>query len=102
MTLNGRGPMLILAVCGVFATVASAALPPPYDFTGHWSGNRGQSGTRHLHERGLRINPEREEVHWHRGALGIPVPVNPPRSSRSTDGGGRSRGDAPAGAHTEA
>jgi hypothetical protein len=45
-----RSLLLALAICGAFATFALATLPPPYDFTGPWSGTvtsqkTGETGT---------------------------------------------------------
>ena len=44
MMLHGRRLLLVLAACGALAHVAAAALPPPYDFTGLWSGDLTAKG----------------------------------------------------------
>ena len=38
MRLNGHWLFRALAICGASSTLALAALPPSFDFTGHWSG----------------------------------------------------------------
>jgi len=50
MRLRQGSLLLSLAVSGALATFARAALPPPYDFTGTWSGTvtsqkTGEMGT---------------------------------------------------------
>ena len=50
MGSNDHSLLGVVAMCGVSATLALAAAPSPYDFTGHWTGTttvpqHGQSVT---------------------------------------------------------
>jgi hypothetical protein len=38
MGSNDHSLLGVVAMCGVSATLALAAAPPPYDFTGSWTG----------------------------------------------------------------
>ncbi len=49
MKANGQRFLWVLAIWALSATLASGTLPPPYDFSGNWSGTAtlragGQSG----------------------------------------------------------